>query len=163
MQPFEELAQRLLLACADLTRASTAAAAGTHLSLTQARVLAHLDRHGPLRVSRLAELEHCAQPSMTGLLTRLVTAGHVARGPDPADARAVLVTATPAGLDELAHHRALLREPLARAVHHLDPAAAADLGQLTSILEGLTGSVRACAHPHQDLPEGVPCRPPTPA
>jgi DNA-binding MarR family transcriptional regulator len=143
MQPSEELAQRLLLACADLTRAVTATATGTRLSLTQARVLAHLERHGPLRVSRLAELEHCAQPSMTGLLGRLDTAGHTTRRPDPEDARAVLVAVTPGGREELAHHRVLLRGPLADAVADLDPAAVGDLEHLTHLVEDLAGSVRA--------------------
>lgn len=142
MQSNEELAQRLLLACADLTRAATAAATDTRLSLTQARVLAHLERHGPLRVSHLAALEHCAQPSMTGLVGRLESTGCVTRGPDPEDARAVLVAVTPLGRDELAHHRVLLRAPLARAVDQHDPGTVADLLRVTSLLEGLARTVR---------------------
>jgi DNA-binding MarR family transcriptional regulator len=143
MQLREDLAQRLLLACADLTRAVTAAADDTRLSLTQARVLGNLDRHGPLRVSRLAELEHCAQPSMTGLVGRLATAGLASRSTDPDDARAVLVAVTPAGRDELARHRVLLREPLVRAVGDLGPDDLTELARVTELIEGLSGSVRA--------------------
>lgn len=163
MQSDGELAQRLLLACADLTRAVTAAAEDTRLSLTQARVLGNLDRHGPLRVSHLAALEHCAQPSMTGLVGRLDAAGYATRNPDPEDARAVLVAVTPAGLDELARHRVLLREPLVHAVDGLDPDSRDDLARFTSVLEELTGSVRTgeTVSP-QKPPGGVPCRPPTP-
>jgi DNA-binding MarR family transcriptional regulator len=143
MQSQEDMAHCLLLACADLTRAVTAAAADTRLSLTQARVLGNLDRHGPLRVSHLADLEHCAQPSMTGLVDRLDAAGLATRGADPADARAVLVAVTPTGREELARHRVLLRGPLLHAVESLDPDTVADLGRVTALLEDLSGSVRA--------------------
>ncbi|WP_432564915.1 MarR family winged helix-turn-helix transcriptional regulator [Kineococcus sp. SYSU DK003] len=135
MQLNEELAERLLLACSDLTRTATAAASGTRLSLTQARVLGALHRSGPLRVSRLAELERCAQPSMTGLLGRLEDAGYVERAPDPADARAVLAHLTPAGEDELLRNRRRLREPLARALRET---ATDDVERLIGLLENTT-------------------------
>ncbi|MEZ0164898.1 MarR family winged helix-turn-helix transcriptional regulator [Kineococcus sp. LSe6-4] len=137
MQLDEDLAERLLLSCSALTRAAAAATDGTRLSLTQTRVLSTLHRDGPLRVSRLAELEGCAQPSMTGLLSRLAGAGFVTRGPDPADARAVLVTLTAEGHQALLADRRALRAPLARALQHL-PAAPGDLERLTGLLEDIT-------------------------
>ena len=143
MQQIEELAERLLLACSELTRSVTAAAPGTALSLTQARVLGTLDRHGPSRISRLAALERCAQPSMTTLVTRLADAGLVTRGPDPDDARAVLVTLTPRGGEELLADRQRLSEPLAAALRALPGERRDDLAAAVAVLTRLTGDVRS--------------------
>lgn len=137
MQLDGDLAERLLLSCSALTRGAAAAADGARLSLTQARVLSTLDRDGALRVSRLAELEGCAQPSMTGLVTRLSDAGLVTRTTDPADARAVLVALTDAGREALLANRRALSAPVADALHHL-PAPPGDLERLTGLLEDLT-------------------------
>lgn len=67
------------------------------ISLTTAATLYNLDRHGPQRLTRLAELEGVAQPSMTALVTRLEEDGLAVRRPDPTDRRAVLVALTAAG------------------------------------------------------------------
>ena len=152
MQSTGELAQRVLLACSELTRAATAVAPGTRLSLTQARVLGNLARRGPLRVSRLAALERCAQPTMTGLVSRLVAAGLVERREDRADARAVLVALTPDGARELETHRLRLRAPLEHAVDDLAPGRAADLERLAGLLEQLTAAV------HETAPAPAPGR-----
>jgi len=90
------------------------------LSRTAASVLSWLDRDGPARVTELAQRQSVAQPTMTALIGRLEQAALVRRGPDPADARAVLVEITPAG-------RAALRERAARRAAHV----AARLGQLS--------------------------------
>ncbi|MEW1957711.1 MarR family transcriptional regulator [Kineococcus sp. NPDC059986] len=137
MQLDEDLAERLLLSCSALTRGAAAVADGTRLSLTQARVLGTLHRDGPLRVSRLADLEGCAQPSMTGLVSRLADAGLVTRTTDPADARAVLVALTDEGRTALLANRRALRAPLARALHDL-PVTPGDLERLTGLLEEIT-------------------------
>ncbi|GAA0309965.1 MarR family winged helix-turn-helix transcriptional regulator [Kineococcus aurantiacus] len=137
MQLTEDLAERLLLSCSALTRSATAAATGPGLSLTQARVLGNLDRGGPQRISRLTALEGCAQPTMTGLVSRLEDTGLVRRTPDPADARAVLVELTDAGREELLANRRRLRGPLTRALHDL-PADPGDLERLTRLLEEIT-------------------------
>ncbi|PRY16927.1 MarR family winged helix-turn-helix transcriptional regulator [Kineococcus rhizosphaerae] len=133
----DELAERLLLSCSVLTRSATAAAPGTSLSLTQARVLGNLDRLGPQRISRLAELERCAQPSMTSLVTRLGDAGHVRRTADPLDARAVLVELTATGRAALVADRQRLCAPVARTLHDL-PVDTGDLERLTGLLEEIT-------------------------
>jgi len=119
MQSTTELAERLLLACSVLTRSATAAAPATALSLTQARTLGTLHRQGPTRVSRLAELERCSQPSMTGLVTRCADAGLLERTADPDDARAVLVRLTPAGERALTEDRARLAHPVVQALADL--------------------------------------------
>ena len=61
------------------------------------RVLSLLDQYGALGVGRLAELDRCSQPTMTGTVKALVERRWVAKAPDPSDARAALVTLEPAG------------------------------------------------------------------
>lgn len=62
---------------------------------------------GPLRVSRLAEIEGVKPPTMTLLVRALEAEDLVRRAPDPSDARASLVSATDAGEQILAQTRAL--------------------------------------------------------
>ncbi|WP_432573462.1 MarR family winged helix-turn-helix transcriptional regulator [Kineococcus sp. SYSU DK005] len=147
MQPDERLAARLLVACSELTRAATAAAAATPLSLTQGRVLGNLERRGPLRVSRLAALERCAQPSMTALVTRCADAGLVLRGADPDDARAVLVHLTARGAQALAEHRRALAEPLREALALLGDDGRTGAEDAAALLDRLAGAVRGTTAP----------------
>lgn len=141
MQSTPELADRLLLACSVLTRSATAAAPGTTLSLTQARTLGTLHRQGPTRVSRLAELERCSQPSMTGLVTRCADAGLVERTDDPDDARAVLVRLTPAGERALATDRERLSRPVAQALTDLPAQLRTDLEQALDVVERVSAAL----------------------
>ena len=82
------------------------------LSRTAASLLARLRDGGPQRITALADGEAVAQPTMTTLVGRLERAGLVERRPDPADARAVLVTITSEGLERLL----AIREARAAAV-----------------------------------------------
>ncbi|AKK28528.1 MarR family winged helix-turn-helix transcriptional regulator [Mycobacterium sp. EPa45] len=76
------------------------------LPWAQARLLGTIDDQGEARISDLAELDHCSQPTMTTQVRRLEDAGLVARTPDPADARAVRIRITPEGQTVLAQVRA---------------------------------------------------------
>lgn len=58
----------------------------------EARVLASVARHGPLRQTCLADLTSLGPMAITGYLDRLEQAGLVRRRPDPADRRAKLVS-----------------------------------------------------------------------
>src|ERR1700732_2605108 len=69
------------------------------LPWAQARLLGTVDDRGPTRISDLAALDHCSQPTMTMQVRRLEDAGLVTRTTDPADARAGLIEITPAGID----------------------------------------------------------------
>ncbi|MCX2930952.1 MarR family transcriptional regulator [Mycobacterium sp. CVI_P3] len=76
------------------------------LPWAQARLLSTIDDQGEARISDLAELDHCSQPTMTTQVRRLEDAGLVARTPDPDDARAVRIRITPEGQKILARVRA---------------------------------------------------------
>jgi DNA-binding MarR family transcriptional regulator len=91
------------------------------LPWAQARLLSTIEDRGEARISDLAELDHCSQPTMTTQVRRLEDAGLVTRTADPGDARAVLIRITDKGVDVLAQAR-------------IDRAAVIDplLGQLTS-------------------------------
>ena len=67
------------------------------LPFAQARLLSTIEDQGAARISDLAALDHCSQPTMTTQVRRLEDAGLVSRVTDPADARAVLISITPEG------------------------------------------------------------------
>ncbi|BBX08703.1 MarR family transcriptional regulator [Mycolicibacterium aichiense] len=76
------------------------------LPWAQARLLSTIDDQGEARISDLAELDHCSQPTMTTQVRRLEDAGLVARTTDPDDARAVRIRITPEGKTMLTQVRA---------------------------------------------------------
>ncbi|MCH9735266.1 MAG: MarR family transcriptional regulator [Actinomycetia bacterium] len=76
------------------------------IPFAQARLLSTIEDQGEARISDLAALDHCSQPTMTTQVRRLEAAGMVTRTPDPRDARAVLIRITPAGVAAL--HQARL-------------------------------------------------------
>ncbi|WP_432535779.1 MarR family winged helix-turn-helix transcriptional regulator [Kineococcus arenarius] len=147
MQLDERLAEQLLVACSELTRAAGAAAGSTPLSLPQGRALGTLERRGPLRVSRLAELERCAQPTMTALVARCAGSGLVTRAADPADARATLVSLTGRGAQVLAEHRRALSAPLAAALARCGDHERAGAEETVALLTRLTAVVRDATAP----------------
>jgi DNA-binding MarR family transcriptional regulator len=109
------------------------------LSRTSASVLAALRDGGPQRVTALAAAESVAQPSMTTLLSRLERDGLVARGHDPADARAVLVTITAEGLERLTTIRATRAAAIEARLAALEPADREAIAAAIPALAKLTG------------------------
>jgi len=91
------------------------------VSLTAGSTLALLLRWGPLRLTTLAEREAVSQPSMTGLVSRLQTAGLVVRRADPSDGRAVLVELTAQGRALIKGRRARRAAALEELLDLLDP------------------------------------------
>jgi DNA-binding MarR family transcriptional regulator len=69
------------------------------------RVLSVLDELGPTGVTRLAAVDQCSQPTISGIVNGLVERGWVRKDADPDDARASLVTLTDAGRTVLAEAR----------------------------------------------------------
>src|SRR5271165_7632320 len=76
------------------------------LPWAQARLLSTIEDQGAARISDLAALDHCSQPTMTMQVRRLEDAGMVTRTTDPDDARAVLIRITAKGVETLARARA---------------------------------------------------------
>jgi DNA-binding MarR family transcriptional regulator len=103
--PQTQLGSELLTLVARLNRLATQRIR-LPLPWAQARLLGTIDDQGQARISDLAELDHCSQPTMTTQVRRLEDAGLVARTPDPDDARAVRIRITPAGQKMLAQVRA---------------------------------------------------------
>ena len=105
-----ELGSELLTAVARLNRLASQRIP-LPLPWAQARLLGTIDDQGRggrsgARISDLAELDHCSQPTMTTQVRRLEDAGLVTRTPDTHDARAVRIRITPAGSAMLARVRA---------------------------------------------------------
>jgi DNA-binding MarR family transcriptional regulator len=75
------------------------------LPYAQARLLSTIEDQGSARISDLAALDHCSQPTMTTQVRRLEDAGLVSRTTDPGDARAVLIRITPEGVRTLTRVR----------------------------------------------------------
>ena len=89
-------------AVARLARQVELALGDVDLSLSQYRVLLHLDDVGPAAASALANRLDVTRPSVTALIDGLAARGLVERLPQPADRRRVQLVVTPAGAAALA-------------------------------------------------------------
>lgn len=139
-----ELGADLLGVVARLNRVATQQA-NLALPYAQARLLAQIEEQGASRISQLAAADHCSQPTMTIQVQRLEASGWAKRCVDPSDARAVLVSVTPAGSAALSEARADRAAVVAPYLERLEPgqretlAAAVDI--LRQVLAGV-GSTR---------------------
>ncbi len=138
------LGSELLTVVARLNRLATARIR-LPLPWAQARLLGTIEDRGEgTRISELAELDHCSQPTMTTQVRRLEEAGLVTRAPDPDDARAVLIRITAKGSQTLARvraDRAAVIEPRIRNLSQDDRAALASaVGALRRLVDDMTGS-----------------------
>jgi DNA-binding MarR family transcriptional regulator len=102
----------------------------------QARALAVLKRHGPLRLSVLAEHLGIAPRSATEVVDGLEERGLVARHPDPADRRATLVALTDEGTRVSAAVRAARTAEAERFFGDLSDSDQADLARILRTLRG---------------------------
>lgn len=69
--------------------------------VTHFRTLGLLRQFGPSRIGEIAALERISQPGATKLVAALEAEGFASRSADPADGRAMVISATPAGLAAL--------------------------------------------------------------
>lgn len=106
-----ETIEQIVAAAHALTRVA-AARTGNEAPAAQWRALSVLQSEGPLRLGELARLSRTTQPGMTRLVGQLEQQGLVARGADPDDSRATVITATEAGLIGLAAWRVQLGDAL---------------------------------------------------
>ncbi|RFU39934.1 MarR family transcriptional regulator [Actinomadura logoneensis] len=79
------------------TRRRILASSGLELSLGDYTVLAQVSLHAPVRLSVLAELMEVDKSTLSPPAKRLEARGYIERRPDPADARAQLVSVTREG------------------------------------------------------------------
>jgi DNA-binding MarR family transcriptional regulator len=112
------------------------------ITLPESSALARLDRTGPATPGALAKVEQISPQSMGATLAGLETRGLVARHPDPADGRRVVLSVTEAGLQLLRDKRGARTGQLAQALSA--GFTAAELRQLAAaapLLERLAQSI----------------------
>lgn len=107
------------------------------LPFAQARLLAAIEDQGTARISDLAELDHCSQPTMTMQVRKLEDAGLVSRATDPSDARAVLISITPEGVATLARVRAARGAVIGPYLDRLDQSDRQTLADAVRIMRAL--------------------------
>ena len=102
------------------------------LTPSQSAVLHRLHREGPATQGELAAAEHVRQQSMAATLGVLDELGYLARTPDPADRRRVVISLSDAGRDTVRGIQQHRDEWLAQAL--LDELSPAELEAVTRAL-----------------------------
>jgi len=113
-----------------------------HLSPSQLSALATIERHGPVTLGGLAELERVAPPTVTKVAAKLEAAGLVARQIDANDRRVCRVLLTRQGTDLLATVRARKTAWLTGRLAELDADQRRRLGDALDVLDALTQDPR---------------------
>lgn len=131
-----ELAARLRLVVMRLHRRMRAQASDD-LSPTLTSALVSVERHGPLTLGRLAELERVTPPSVTRVVAALERAALVRREADADDRRVARLSITPKGAQLLQRSRTRKTEYLAGRLGALSPADLAAVRDVLPILERL--------------------------
>jgi DNA-binding MarR family transcriptional regulator len=86
------------------------------LTLPESSALVRLDRGGSATAAELARQEQISPQSMGATLAALEARGLLARAPDPADGRRVIISITPSGRRVLNNRRNARVEQLASAL-----------------------------------------------
>jgi len=107
--------------------------------ISQATVLARLERGGPATTSALAAAERVRPQSMAQTVTELEADGLVDRSPDPSDGRRILIGVTERGRDVLTKDRRRREGWLAQAIAELDEDEQALLIRVVPLLRRLAG------------------------
>ena len=111
-----EVAGALRLSVGLLLRRMRQSPVDGQLTVSEGAALARLDRGGPATSSALAKLEQISPQSMGATLAGLETEGLVARDPDPADGRRIVLSLTEAGQRVLQDKRNARTARLAEAL-----------------------------------------------
>jgi DNA-binding MarR family transcriptional regulator len=135
--PVGTLAARLRLVATRLAR-QLRQQADTGLSPSQISALATINKHGPLTLGALADLERVAPPSVTKVVTKLEAAGYVARQADERDRRVVRVITTAAGDELLAEQRERKDAWLAARIAEMTADERRRIADALEVLEQLT-------------------------
>ncbi len=131
----DRVADRLHSAAIQLLRRLRVEDEALGISAPRLSVLSVLVFAGPKRIGELARIEQVEPPTMTRLVDGLVRDGLALREPDPDDARAVRVRATPTGARTLRRGRARRVETLRTRLASLSPTELAALGEGVEVLE----------------------------
>ncbi len=110
---------------------------GHDIPLSQARVFQRIGAQGS-RLSELAEAAQVSKQTVGSIVDQLERRGYVARVPDPADARARLVTITAKGLELVELSLPVVQEIERTWEAHLGPAATSDLRKALTALREIT-------------------------
>jgi DNA-binding MarR family transcriptional regulator len=121
------------------------------LSPPQALALRHLEPGSPLPMSALAELLHCDNSNITGIVDRLEDRGLVERRPAAHDRRVKHLLVTERG----AEVRERLMERMDRAPDELDRLTKAEQRQLLALLRKVAGDSQAGAPPTASRARGA--------
>ena len=113
------------------------------LPFAQGRLLSTIEDQGAARISDLAALDHCSQPTMTMQVRRLEDAGLVSRTVDPDDARAVLIRITPKGVATLRQVRVDRGAAIEPYLARLDDADRQTLDDAVRVMRKLLGDAAA--------------------
>ena len=89
------------------------------ISMAHVFVMSMIDKHGPVPMSRVAEIIGSGLPTATGLVNRLVERGFVRREHDTRDRRVVLVSLSAAGAAEVRDLHEARQRRLAAAIAQL--------------------------------------------
>jgi DNA-binding MarR family transcriptional regulator len=111
----------------------------TGLTPSQLSALTSIERHGPLTLGALADLERVAPPSITKVVAKLEQRELVARRADPADGRVAHVSPTSAGTALLAAVRQRKDVWLAARLADLDDDQRDRLAAALDVIDELTG------------------------
>lgn len=119
--PFDAVVADLTLAVGGLIRRLRADVRATDLNLSEAAVVARLEREGPLTTAALARAEAMKPQSMGALIAQLERQELVERQPHPTDGRQMLIALTEAGLAARHRQQAAKRAWLLAAIERLEP------------------------------------------
>ncbi|MFF2853014.1 MarR family winged helix-turn-helix transcriptional regulator [Streptomyces sp. NPDC058001] len=122
-------------------------------------VLTVLDRHGAMRMSRLAELLAIDMSVTSRHVAHVAERGWIERSPDPADKRSRILRLTPAGEERLEHMSERYVETLA---HFLGDWSDDEVDQLCVLLARLRDSFGDCRAQSVRLPHPPTVSPATP-
>jgi DNA-binding MarR family transcriptional regulator len=89
------------------------------ISMTHLLLMTLLETHGPLPMSRVAELLGCGLPTATGIVSRMEERGLVERQHDSEDRRVVTLSLSKEGAVEIRELQLSRRERMATALTHL--------------------------------------------
>jgi DNA-binding MarR family transcriptional regulator len=134
--PDSELAARLRLLVMRLHRRLRVQAAD-ELSPTLTSALVSVERHGPLTLGRLAELERVTPPSITRVVAKLERTGLVSRETDAGDRRVARLSITPQGARLVQHMRTRKTAYLAKRLGALGEVELAAVRDALPVLERL--------------------------